>query len=144
VVPVALLLMGLRAGEAPRVGRLLDTRPIKALGGFSYSLYLVHAPVVVAVSALLVEPRLGSGLDALGVMLLVALPMSLVWARLFAALFDLPFQRHKSWSALGRAVRARITSAARIAGAQPVAGGREMPEVVPPARVDDVIARASD
>lgn len=110
VVPVAFLLIGLRNGEAPRLGRLLDVRPVKALGGYSYSLYLVHAPVVVAVGTLLVEPRFGFGLDALAVMVLVALPLSLVWARLFAAVFDLPFQRHKSWSALGHAARSRVLS----------------------------------
>jgi peptidoglycan/LPS O-acetylase OafA/YrhL len=108
VVPVALLLMGLRNGDAPWLGRLLDARPVRSLGSYSYSLYLVHAPVVVAFSTLLVAPLLGSGLDALATMLLVALPVSLLWARLFAALFDLPFQRHKSWAALGHAAQSRI------------------------------------
>jgi peptidoglycan/LPS O-acetylase OafA/YrhL len=107
-VPVAFLLVALRNAEAPRLGRLLDIRPVRALGGYSYSLYLVHAPIVVAVGTLLVEPRFGTGLDALLVMLLVALPLSLAWARLFAGVFDLPFQRHKSWTGLGRAARATL------------------------------------
>lgn len=107
-VPVAFLLMGLSNGESPRLARMLDVRPVKALGGYSYSLYLVHAPVVVAIFALVVEPRFGLGLDALAVMMVTALPASVLWARMFAAAFDLPFQRHKSWAALGEAARIRL------------------------------------
>ena len=69
----------------------------------------MHAPIVVAVSALLVRPRTGSGVDALVAMLVLALPLALVVSRLFAAVFDLPFQRHKSWSALLGAARGRTT-----------------------------------
>jgi hypothetical protein len=35
-------------------------------------------------------------------MLLVAVPASLVLARLFAAVFELPFQRHRGWPTRGR------------------------------------------
>jgi len=106
---IALLLAAIGAGRARRLGAALDVRPIRSLGGFSYSLYLVHAPIVVAVSALLVRPRTGSGVDALVAMLVLALPLALVVSRLFAAVFDLPFQRHKSWSALLGAARGRTT-----------------------------------
>lgn len=117
VVPVALLLMGLRNGEGTRLAHLLDARPVMALGGFSYSLYLVHAPVVVAAWTLVVHPRLGIGLDALAAMLLLALPTAVVWARMFAGLFDLPFQRHKSWAALRTAALARLRRTDATAGA---------------------------
>ena len=33
-----------------RVVRLLDSRPLRSLGSFSYSLYLTHAPIVIAVA----------------------------------------------------------------------------------------------
>ena len=106
---IALLLAAIGAGRARRLGAALDVRPIRSLGGFSYSLYLVHAPIVVAVSVLLVLPHTGSGVDALVVMLVLALPLAVVVSRLFAAVFDLPFQRHKSWSALLGAARGRTT-----------------------------------
>ena len=37
--------------------RLLDTRPLRSLGSFSYSLYLTHAPIVIAVSYGIVAGR---------------------------------------------------------------------------------------
>ncbi len=102
---MTLLLAAIGAGGARRLGGALDAPPLRSLGGFSYSLYLIHAPIVVALSELVVRPRFGWGVDALLVMLVLAVPVSLVSARLFAALFDLPFQRHKSWSELLAAVR---------------------------------------
>ncbi|HEX5089027.1 MAG TPA: acyltransferase [Nocardioides sp.] len=105
---IALLLAAIGAGRAPRVSRAVDVAPIRSLGGFSYSLYLIHAPIVVAVATLVVRPRMGTGVSTLLVMLALAVPLALVAARLFAALFDLPFQRHKSWSALLTAARARL------------------------------------
>jgi peptidoglycan/LPS O-acetylase OafA/YrhL len=107
---MGLLLAAIGAGRAPKVSRAIDVAPIRSLGGFSYSLYLIHAPIVVAVAALVVRPRVGTGVSALLLMLLIALPLALVAARLFAALFDLPFQRHKSWSALLAAAQARLRS----------------------------------
>ena len=41
-------------------------------------------------------------------MLVIAVPLSLLASRLFAAVFDLPFQRHKTWSALLAAARVRL------------------------------------
>ena len=105
---MALLLAAIGAGGARRVSGVLDAPPLRSLGGFSYSLYLIHAPIVVAVAALVVRPRLGWGVDTLLVMLVVALPLSLLASRLFAAVFDLPFQRHKSWSALFAAAKDRF------------------------------------
>ncbi len=110
---IALLIAAIGAGRARRVSGALDVAPLRSLGGFSYSLYLTHAPVVVAIGALVVLPRTGTGLPALLLMLAVALPLALVAARLFAALFDLPFQRHKSWSALRAAARARLGGSRR-------------------------------
>ena len=104
---IGLLLAAIGAGRARRVSGMLDLPPIRSLGGFSYSLYLIHAPIVVAVAALVVGPRVGRGLPTLLAMLLIALPLALVASRLFAAVFDLPFQRHKSWTALLAAVKTR-------------------------------------
>jgi peptidoglycan/LPS O-acetylase OafA/YrhL len=105
---MGLLLAAMGAGRAPRVSRMVDVAPVRSLGGFSYSLYLIHAPIVVAVAALVVRPRVGTGVSTLLIMLVTALPLALVASRLFAAVFDLPFQRYKSWSALLAAAKARV------------------------------------
>jgi peptidoglycan/LPS O-acetylase OafA/YrhL len=109
VIPaIALLLAAIGAGQARRVGGALDVAPLRSLGGFSYSLYLIHGPLVGMVAVLLVGPRVGSGVPTLLATLVIAVPLALVAARLFAAVFDLPFQRHKSWSALLSAGKARL------------------------------------
>jgi peptidoglycan/LPS O-acetylase OafA/YrhL len=105
---IALLLAAIGAGQARHVSGVLDVLPLRSLGGFSYSLYLIHAPIVVAVAALVVRPRLGPGVPALWMTLAIAVPLAVVASRLFAAAFDLPFQRHKSWSALHAAAKARL------------------------------------
>lgn len=105
---IALLLAAIGRGGAPPLAGALDTAPLRSLGEFSYSLYLVHAPIVVAVATLVVRPRVGSGVPALVLMLVIALPLALLGALLFAAAFDLPFQRHKSWSAPLAAARSRL------------------------------------
>lgn len=101
---VALLLAGIATGRPTGLVRLLDTRPVRSLGSFSYSLYLTHAPIVVAVSQLLVTPAVGSGLPALLLTLAVAVPLALVVGRCFASLFELPFQRYRTWPALRAAL----------------------------------------
>lgn len=105
---LGLLLVAIGRGQARRVSNVLDVAPVRSLGGFSYSLYLIHAPIVVAVSALVVRPRLDQGTPALLATLAIAVPLALVVSRIFAAAFDLPFQRHKSWSALRGAAQARV------------------------------------
>jgi peptidoglycan/LPS O-acetylase OafA/YrhL len=51
-----------RETSRPRpVVRLLDTRPLRSLGSLSYSLYLTHAPIVIAVSYGLVLGRVAPG-----------------------------------------------------------------------------------
>jgi peptidoglycan/LPS O-acetylase OafA/YrhL len=95
---LVLLLVGVGTGRPAALVRLLDTGPVKGLGRFSYSLYLVHLPIVVAVSRALtgidLVPR---GLPLFLVTLVVAVPLSLGFARLFAGVFEIPFQRHRGW-----------------------------------------------
>jgi peptidoglycan/LPS O-acetylase OafA/YrhL len=122
--PAIAMLLAAAATERPRwlVG-FLNTRPMRSLGSFSYSLYLIHAPIVVAIYELVVAPHVAHGVPALLVMLAIAVPVSVVAARLFAAVFEIPFQRHRSWSALKAAVRPAAGSAVpggsrRVEGAQ--------------------------
>jgi peptidoglycan/LPS O-acetylase OafA/YrhL len=105
---IALFIASVAAGRPAPAVRFLDTRPVRSLGSFSYTLYLTHAPIVVSVYSQIVEPRLGHGLRAFLVTLAIAVPLSILVARLFAAVFELPFTRHKSWPALRAAMSARL------------------------------------
>jgi peptidoglycan/LPS O-acetylase OafA/YrhL len=106
--PAIAMLLAAAATERPRwLVALLNTRPMRSLGSFSYSLYLIHAPIVVALYELVVKDRVSPGVPALLVTLAIAVPTSVVAARLFAAVFEIPFQRHRSWSALREAFRRR-------------------------------------
>ena len=44
-------------GRPRAVVRLLDTRPMRSLGSFSYSLYLTHGPIVIVVYERIVAGR---------------------------------------------------------------------------------------
>ena len=95
---LVMLLVAVTSGRPVPLVRLLDTRPVKGLGRFSYSLYLVHVPIVVAVSRTLTRHDLvPRGLPLFLVTLAVAVPLALGFARLFAAVFEIPFQRHRGW-----------------------------------------------
>jgi peptidoglycan/LPS O-acetylase OafA/YrhL len=97
------------ATSRPRfVVRLLDSRLPRSLGSCSYSLYLTHAPIVVAVSYGLVRVRLTPGTPMFLVLVAILLPMTVGFARMFAAVFELPFQRHRGWIPLRQAMSARL------------------------------------
>jgi peptidoglycan/LPS O-acetylase OafA/YrhL len=84
--------------------RFLNTRPLRSLGSFSYSLYLTHLPIVVAVAYGLVLPRVPTGTPTFLVLVAILVPTTILFARLFAAVFELPFQRHRGWRSLLRSV----------------------------------------
>jgi peptidoglycan/LPS O-acetylase OafA/YrhL len=83
---VACLLIGLACGRGARV---LDTRPLRALGRSSYSLYLTHGPIVVLICERVVT---GHGAWAFAGALALALPLTILFARAFAAVFERPLQ----------------------------------------------------
>jgi peptidoglycan/LPS O-acetylase OafA/YrhL len=105
---IACLLAGLATGQPAPLLRLLDTRPIRNLGLSSYSLYLIHAPIVVVVYEKVVAGRVAPGAPAFLVSLVLTLPLSIVLARLFASVFEIPFLRHRrsSWVVRRQQVRA--------------------------------------
>jgi peptidoglycan/LPS O-acetylase OafA/YrhL len=88
--------------------RMLDSRLPRSLGRCSYSLYLTHLPIVIAVSYGLVLGRVASGTPMFFVLAAILLPVTVGFARLFAAVFELPFQRHRGWVPLQRAMSARL------------------------------------
>jgi peptidoglycan/LPS O-acetylase OafA/YrhL len=110
---IACLLAGLATGQPAPLLRLLDTRPIRSLGLSSYSLYLIHAPIVVVVYEKIVAGKVAPGVPAFLVTLVLALPLSIVLARLFASVFEIPFLRHRSAS---QAVRRQQTRGEGVPG----------------------------
>ncbi len=92
---IACLLAGIATGRPAPLLRLLDARPIRALGDSSYSLYLTHAPIVTIVFSLVVVHRVPEGVPAFLLSVAIALPVTILFARAFASVFERPFRRHR-------------------------------------------------
>ena len=95
---IACLLAALATGRPLSLVRLLDSRPLRRLGSFSYSLYLTHAPIVAIVCDRIVAGRVARGVPTFLVSLALALPLTILFARGFAAVFEIPFRRRRSVS----------------------------------------------
>jgi peptidoglycan/LPS O-acetylase OafA/YrhL len=108
---VACLLAGLATGHPAPLLRLLDARPIRNLGSYSYSLYLTHGPIVVAVYEKVVAGRVRPGVPAFVVSLALVVPLTIVFARVFASVFETPFRHDRSWSRAARRQRPRAAGA---------------------------------
>jgi peptidoglycan/LPS O-acetylase OafA/YrhL len=89
---IACLLAGLATGHPAPLLRALDARPMRSLGASSYSLYLTHGPIVVVVYEEIVAGRVRQGVPAFLVSLAVVLPLTIVFARVFASVFETPFR----------------------------------------------------
>jgi peptidoglycan/LPS O-acetylase OafA/YrhL len=123
---VGCFLAAIATSRPRRVVRFLGSRLPRSLGSCSYSLYLTHMPIVIAVSYGLVLGRVAAGPPAFFVLAAILLPVTVGFARLFAAAFELPFQRHRGWRPLLHAMPARLrqlrrTGPAAVAGRRPCA-----------------------
>ncbi|MBV9848953.1 MAG: acyltransferase, partial [Armatimonadetes bacterium] len=74
----------------PLLLRLFTTRWAMALGAFSYSLYLIHQPILWGLNLICLCLHLGS-LPASLFLLIVGLPLALLCAYLFHCAFERPF-----------------------------------------------------
>jgi hypothetical protein len=52
--------------------------------------------------------RIGPGMPTFLVLTAVLVPVTVCFARLFAAVFELPFQRHRGWTPLRHAVSCHL------------------------------------
>ncbi|WP_341526304.1 acyltransferase family protein [Nostoc sp. UHCC 0302] len=80
----------IKAKALPPILRLLESRSLVALGIFSYSLYITHAPIVWLVHQFLISQKLSPSVVA-AKWLLIAVPLSLVFGYLFHRVFERPF-----------------------------------------------------
>jgi peptidoglycan/LPS O-acetylase OafA/YrhL len=103
----ALLLAAVAVGRPGRFVHVLESRPLQRLGACSYSLYLTHSPIVVTVHHVIVRLGVEAGMTTFLLTLGIAVPLAVIFAISFASLFELPFQRHRSWAAWRGAVSAR-------------------------------------
>jgi peptidoglycan/LPS O-acetylase OafA/YrhL len=93
---IACLLAALAGGRPAALVRLLEARPVRRLGLSSYSLYLIHGPIVIVVYDRLVAGRVAQGVPAFLVTVAIAVPVTILFARAFAAVFEAPFLRRRS------------------------------------------------
>ncbi|MEV6481324.1 acyltransferase [Streptomyces sp. NPDC051576] len=97
---MTMLLASVATGRPAALVRFLTTRPLRSLGDFSYSLYLIHLPIVLVVIRRVAPHFVSPGLHTFCFTLLVGLPVSVLAARLFSQVFELPFKRNRSWQSL--------------------------------------------
>jgi len=83
----------LAAAQSPQnpVRRVFELRPLVSIGRFSYSLYLVHAPILQLVWQFVIRPLGLTGAPAFGVLAVLATPLVLAFAQLFYRLVEAPF-----------------------------------------------------
>jgi len=103
----ALLLAAVATGRPRGFVHVLETRPLQRLGACSYSLYLTHSPIVVTVHHIVRRLDVGRGMPTFLVTLAIAVPLAVAFALSFAAVFEIPFQKHRSWAAWREVVFAR-------------------------------------
>ncbi|MGY4652487.1 peptidoglycan/LPS O-acetylase OafA/YrhL/class 3 adenylate cyclase [Mycobacterium sp. URHB0021] len=116
----ALLLVAVAVGRPRPFGRLLETGAVQRLGGCSYSLYLTHALIVLTVHHHVVRRLgVGAGMPTFLVTLAIAVPLAVAFALWFASLFEIPFQRHRSWAAWREMISARWRERTPWGGTEP-------------------------
>ncbi|MFE2882997.1 acyltransferase family protein [Streptomyces sp. NPDC059272] len=106
---MTMLIAAVATGRPARLVRLLTARPLQMLGDASYSLYLIHLPIVLVVIRRVAPQVVAPGLPTFCFTLLVGLPVSVLAAWLFSRIFELPFKRNRSWKSLLAQSRPRTT-----------------------------------
>jgi peptidoglycan/LPS O-acetylase OafA/YrhL len=107
---VAFLLVALAGSRPAPLVRLLDWRPVRGLGFSSYSLYLLHGPIVIVVYQRIVFPRYHHGATAFLITVALVVPVTIALARMFASVFERPFVPRSGGQ---RAIK-RVPAAARL------------------------------
>jgi peptidoglycan/LPS O-acetylase OafA/YrhL len=108
---MTMLIAAVATGRPTFLMWLLATRPMRSLGNFSYSLYLIHLPIIMAIVRKVAPGYVSAGLPTFWFTLILGLPASLLTAWLFAEIFEMPFKRNRSWKAMISAGRSYRTGA---------------------------------
>lgn len=125
---VACLLAVMYGGGLPRTRRVLASPVSLKIGLFSYSLYLVHGPLVDLLRQKVLGPMHLAPLATFGLMLAIGLPIILALSYGFHLMFEAPFLEHRDRSSLahipglGRLVPRRAVNVPAVAPPGPVVG----------------------
>jgi peptidoglycan/LPS O-acetylase OafA/YrhL len=106
---MTMLIAAVATGQPAFLVRLLTARPLQSLGDASYSLYLIHLPIVLVVIRRVAPHFVAPGLPTFCFTLLLGLPVSVLAAWLFSRIFELPFKRNRSWKSLMAQLRPNTT-----------------------------------
>jgi peptidoglycan/LPS O-acetylase OafA/YrhL len=117
----ACLLCALCAGGAAWVRRPLQSRAGLKLGLFSYSIYLMHAPVVGVLDVYVVRPLALPPVAHFAALVAIGLPAVLAVCWGFHLLFEAPFLRHRDLRSLRALPLPRLGPARRRPTALPAA-----------------------
>lgn len=96
----AACLAGLCDGRALRARAALGSRPMAAMGRFSYSTYLIHAPILWLVAQQLTLSTRLTGTALFLLTVAVALPVILSCSYMFHRAFERPFMLYRSFQEL--------------------------------------------
>ena len=107
-VGVACLVATILVGGAGWARRLLASRVGLRLGLFSYSVYLIHGPILAVLATYVIRPSGLSGVAEFALFLVVGLPLVLILSYGFHLLFEAPFLRYRDMRALRALPIARI------------------------------------
>ncbi len=99
---------------------MLASRVALWLGLFSYSIYLIHDPIVGVLDKYAFGPMDLSPLATFGATLVLGLPVILALCYGFHLLFEAPFLRRRDFGALRTLPILRLLPAGPQAGARPV------------------------
>lgn len=116
---LTMLIIAVATRSAPWLTRLLSSRPLHELGKISYSLYLIHLPILTVLGKKVAPHFAERGPHTWIFVVVVGVPISLVVAWVFAHAFELPFQRYRSWRALAEAVHPRPAQLSPVSPAPP-------------------------
>ncbi len=97
---LTMLIVAVATRPAAALTRLLSSRPLESLGKISYSLYLIHLPILTVLAKKVAPHVVERGPHTYAFLVVVGMPLSLLVAWLFATVFEIPFQRHRCWRAL--------------------------------------------
>ena len=106
-VAVASGLTCLTGAATSRMRRALEWRPLVAIGRFSYSLYLLHAPLLMVAWVFLVKPLGVAPGAAFALMAGVVVPVIVAASYGFHRAVERPFMKYRSWDELRAAWAAR-------------------------------------
>jgi peptidoglycan/LPS O-acetylase OafA/YrhL len=105
---IACLLVALASARPAALVRVLGTRPLRRLGSSSYSLYLIHLPILTVVYDRVVRGRIAPGNASFLALAAIVVPLTIAASQVFAQCFELPFQRRAGSGLASRHPRAIV------------------------------------